>query len=284
MFDSHPRNFHKSFIKIFIKSTHYGLLAFHAVLKCLQKSLAICHILIYYTGMTEFIKNLVYNVFGGNVWLGVICIAIIPIIELRGAIPFALSAEIWGSNALDIYQAFFFSYIGSIIPAFLIILFLTPVFKWMKKIKFLKAIANFFEERFKRLGEKINKKSKNAQLGGGEELTEEQRAQKELMQKRKTARNKFIGVLLFAAIPLPLTGVWTSSAIAVFLDMKITHALSAVLIGNFICGIFISILCVIFNNDPLVVFYFIAGIFLFVFIAMLAMTLITKARKKNKNG
>jgi uncharacterized membrane protein len=45
-----------------------------------------------------------------------------------------------------------------------------------------------------------------------------------------------LGLLLFVAIPIPTTGVWTGSFAANFLDIRFKHALPAILVGNFIAG------------------------------------------------
>jgi uncharacterized membrane protein len=55
---------------------------------------------------------------------------------------------------------------------------------------------------------------------------------------------KVLGVLAFVAVPLPMTGVWTGSAVAAFLDLKFPVALLAVLLGNLCAGIIMTLLCV----------------------------------------
>ena len=63
--------------------------------------------------MTEFIENIFSTIFGNNVILATILIALVPIIELKGAIPFSMSAEIWGNSALSLWPAFFCGLLGS---------------------------------------------------------------------------------------------------------------------------------------------------------------------------
>ena len=57
---------------------------------------------------------------------------------------------------------------------------------------------------------------------------------------------KMLGVFLFVAIPLPMTGVWTGTAIAVFLGLKFKNAVLPVAVGNLIAGVIISILAELF--------------------------------------
>jgi hypothetical protein len=56
---------------------------------------------------------------------------------------------------------------------------------------------------------------------------------------------KQIGVFVFVAIPLPMTGVWTGTAIAVFLNLKFKDAVLPVVIGNIIAGGLISLLTIV---------------------------------------
>ena len=55
-----------------------------------------------------------------------------------------------------------------------------------------------------------------------------------------------MGVLIFVAVPLPMTGVWTGTAVAVFLGLEFKKTLPAVIIGNSIAGLIISILAELF--------------------------------------
>ena len=68
------------------------------------------------------------------------------------------------------------------------------------------------------------------------------KAQSNKGKKRDGEFLKRLGVFIFVAIPLPMTGVWTGTAIAVFLNLKFKDAVLPVVIGNFIAGLIISIL------------------------------------------
>ena len=84
--------------------------------------------------MTDFIKEFIVDVFGNNVWLGILIIAMIPLIELRGAIPFAMGSA-WGMHKLNWIQAYSSSVIGATIPALFIIPLLIPFFNYLRKTK-----------------------------------------------------------------------------------------------------------------------------------------------------
>ena len=62
--------------------------------------------------MTEWLKELFVSIFGSNSWLATIIISMIPIIELRGAIPFGSAVSLWGENALPVWKSFLFSVLG----------------------------------------------------------------------------------------------------------------------------------------------------------------------------
>ena len=94
----------------------------------------------------------------------------------------------------------------------------------MKKIKWFNKLAvkveNYFQDK-------------------AEETLEENNG----VQKKKNGTFlKQLGVFIFVAIPLPMTGVWTGTAIAVFLNLKFKQAVLPVIIGNLVAGLIISVL------------------------------------------
>ena len=91
-----------------------------------------------------------------------------------------------------------------------------------------------------------------------------------------------LGVFIFVAIPLPMTGVWTGTAISVFLNLKFKHAVLPIVLGNFIAGLLISLLCVIclaFWSIE-VLDYILYGLFVLVII-FLIITIIKVATNKS---
>lgn len=126
----------------------------------------------------------------------------IPIIEQKVAIPVGVIAH------MDIWQVYFLTFIGAVLPAPFIILFVKRVFKYLK---------NF--EQTRRIVHKI-----------------EYRA---LSKSEQVERYKMLGLMLFVAIPLPGTGVWTGSLIAALLGVEKKKAILAVIIGAMMCGLII---------------------------------------------
>ena len=145
-----------------------------------------------------FIKYLI-------VWL----ISMVPIVELRGAIPIAESL------GLDIFIYYPIAIIGNMLPVPLIFLFARKVLEWGKDKKI---IGKFFTWCLDK-GEK-----------GGEKL-------------KKTAGNKgiFFALLIFVGIPLPGTGAWTGTLAASFLNLDFKTSIIAVSLGVIVAGIIMSL-------------------------------------------
>jgi len=140
-----------------------------------------------------------------SIELAVMLTAALPIIELRGAIPVGISL------GLSPIHAALLAFIGSMIPVPFILFSVRPIFNHLKKTK-----------TFKKLIHKLTDRSMN---GSG-----------------KIQKYGAWGLLIFVAIPLPGTGVWSGSLAASLLDMRFKWAFPAIFVGNFIAGILIMIL------------------------------------------
>lgn len=141
-----------------------------------------------------------------RVFFSTILMAMVPVIELRGAIPFGVAAGI------SVKQALVCAIIGNLIPIPFILLFLRRVFVWMRKIS----------TGFENLVEKL-----------------------ELRAKRKKGivdKYEIIGLIILVAIPLPGTGAWTGALVATVLDIRMRIALPAITVGVAIAGILVSVI------------------------------------------
>ena len=121
-------------------------------------------------------------------------ISLMPILELRGGL---LAA---GALNLNPLTAYIVAIIGNLLPIPFILLFLTPVFNWMKKTKLLKGIVEKLENRAEK-------------------------------QKDKFEKGEFIALILFVGIPLPGTGAWTGALVASMIGMDKKKAMLAILLG-----------------------------------------------------
>lgn len=207
--------------------------------------------------MSEFIQEIVLKIFGGSPILATLFISMIPIVELRGAIPFGSSKEIWGDKALSIFEASVYSIIGSVISAVIILLLLIPIFNFLRKTKFFGTLVESFEEKFKKQSDKIEDESRE--------------------NKNKNLK-KWLGVMTFVAIPFPLTGVWTGSAVAVFLQMGFLKSFSAVSTGALIAASIMMLFSKVLGDKALYIFYAF-GIIFFVLIAFYIIRAFTKKKK-----
>ena len=127
-------------------------------------------------------------------------VSMIPIIELRGGLPFGVAL------GLPYYLAFPAAVIGNLIPAPFIIVYIRRIFELMRKY-------------MPRLNGLVDKLEKKAHLKG-----------------QKMQKYQYLGLWLFVAIPLPGTGAWTGSLAAAFLDMRLKNALPAVVLGVLTAG------------------------------------------------
>lgn len=198
----------------------------------------------------ESVNNLI-----GNPALTAMLVSVIPLIELKGAILFARA------SGLGFFAALGASYIGSTIVFIPIFFLLRPILNLLKKIKWFNSFANKVEAYFQKKADEV--KNRKGKLG--------------------EAGIKMMGVFIFIAIPLPMTGVWTGTAIAVFLGLKFRQVILPVLGGNLVAGVIISVLAELFIDY---VDYILYGLFalvvvmLVVFIVKVALTKPKKAEEQ----
>ena len=134
----------------------------------------------------------------------VLGIAASPISELRGAIPVAITGF-----HFPWYYAFLLAIIGNLLPVPFILLFLDTLSRLLSKIGIFKRMLQWLFEHTRRRGKIIE-------------------------------RYERIGLILFVAIPLPVTGAWTGSLAAVLFGLKFKHAFLSIFAGIVIAGIIVT--------------------------------------------
>jgi uncharacterized membrane protein len=149
-------------------------------------------------------------------------VSMLPVIELRGGIPFGVGL------GLTVWQAFFAALAGNIIIGIVIIALLKPVLELLMKTKFFRNMASNISAKFERKATKMNTKPKTA--------------------------SKFFGIIAFVGVPLPLTGVWTGAALAVFLGLPFWAAAAACSIGVVISGTIILSITLLLPEYTAVIF------------------------------
>ena len=171
--------------------------------------------------MTELIGELFSKIFNDNVILATILVSMIPIMELKGGIPFGMSFAFWGDNALSKTSAFWSAYLGCSLVSIALYFLFVPIMKLLRKTKVFKCVANYVDSRVKKQTSKIEcKQDKNGDPAIIDDEVEKDDKSNITQSKRFVRKNmlkKMLGVCLFTAIPLPLTGVWMGTCISVML-------------------------------------------------------------------
>ena len=198
------------------------------------------------------------QLFNGNVILAVILISIIPMIELKGAIPFGTSVDLWGGLALSSWKSFAFAFLGSSLVVPILALIFKPIVSWLGKYKFFAKIIHFFTDGIIEKSNKIN---------DGPD--------------KKSVFLKMLTVFLFVAFPVPLTGVWTGTCFAVLLGLSFWQILVSAILGNLVCGLIITGICTIFPNATTILLYVFLGI---IAIALIVKLILHFVKKKKSNG
>ncbi len=141
-------------------------------------------------------------------YIWIFFISMIPLIELRGAIPVSQALK------LPLLQSYIICIIGNMLPVPFIYLFARRVLVWGADKKIIGKFFTFCLEK----GEK-----------GGKKLQE------------KAGHGLFIALMLFVGIPLPGTGAWTGTLAASLLDMNFKQTIFAVMTGVLIAGIIMAL-------------------------------------------
>ena len=135
-------------------------------------------------------------------------ISMVPVIELRGAIPYGIHAEI------EPWMACVFAILGNLLPVPFILLFIRRIFAWMRRFDRLRPIVDKLEKRAS---------GKSA----------------------KVRQYELLGLFLFVAVPLPGTGAWTGSLIAALMEMRLKRALPTIALGVIAAGIAVTLVAVL---------------------------------------
>lgn len=134
----------------------------------------------------------------------VFLISMVPLIELRGAVPFAIA------NGLPVLPSYIIAIIGNMIPVPIIFFFARKVLEWGKDKPVIGKFFTFCLEKGHKGGEKL---------------------------KEKAGKGLYWALFLFVGIPLPGTGAWTGTLAASILDMDFKKSVRAIICGVVLAGI-----------------------------------------------
>ncbi len=130
--------------------------------------------------------------------------AMVPVVELRGAIPYGVVA------GLSVHTAFILAVLGNLLPIPFLVVFTRKVFEW------LRTKNEGLDRMVCRLEAKADK------------------------NKALVERSEFLGLMLLVAIPLPGTGAWTGALVAAMLDMRLKRAMPAIIVGVLVAGVIVT--------------------------------------------
>lgn len=148
-------------------------------------------------------------------YLIIFFVSMVPLIELRGAIPIATAYE------LPKLTSYVICIIGNMLPVPFIYLFARRVLNWGKDKKLIGKFCTFCLKK----GEK-----------GGKKLT------------KKAGKGLYVALMLFVGIPIPGTGAWTGTLAASILNMDFKKSIIAVMLGVLIAGVIMLLLSMgVFN-------------------------------------
>ena len=142
-------------------------------------------------------------------YITVFIVSMVPLIELRGAIPFAYAFNHTGTG-FNVLLGYILIAIGNMIPVPLIYFFARKVLEWGKDKPVIGKFFSWCLEKGHHGGEKL---------------------------KAKAGRGLFVALLLFVGIPLPGTGAWTGTLAASILDMDFKSTVLAVMLGVLLAGV-----------------------------------------------
>ena len=131
-------------------------------------------------------------------------ISMVPVFELRGAIPVGYR------SGLNIWVAVAVSIIGNLVPVPFIIIFIRRIFSLLRRVN----------RRFDGLVTRLEKRAEN--------------------KSDVVKKYSFWGLFILVAIPLPGTGAWTGALVAAMLDMRLKRAMPAIILGVTAAGITVA--------------------------------------------
>ena len=154
-------------------------------------------------------------------YIGCFIISMIPLIELRGAIPIAYWFHGMNPEGFNIVLGYVIIAVGNMLPVPFIFFFARKVLEWGKDKPVIGRFFTFCLEKGHKGGEKL---------------------------KEKAGNGLFVALLLFVGIPLPGTGAWTGTLAASILDMEFKESVTAVMCGVALAGVIMGVLSAVVSG------------------------------------
>ena len=182
----------------------------------------------------------------------VFIISILPLIELRGAVP------VGAALGIPFYLNYLVAVIGNMLPVPLILLFVPKVLDFLGKFKLFRPVVEWLHKKAEKNKGKIIKSAEcrvQSSVGDGAPTSRDKEANTSsdtampchlplegegLKKSEKMTFAAFAALMLFVAIPFPGTGAWTGGLVAALFGLPRIHSFVSIFLGVLICG---AIMC-----------------------------------------
>ncbi len=154
--------------------------------------------------LTEYLITLLSDMSLTMKYVMTACISMLPIVEIRGAVPVGTALN------LNTYWLLIIAVLGNLLPIPFVVVFARRIIFTLKRFRLFSRFAAYFE----------NKAAKNAD---------------------KILNYEKIGLFLFVAIPLPGTGAWTGAIIASLLNLRLKNCMPPIICGVVTAGIIMTL-------------------------------------------
>lgn len=211
--------------------------------------------------MAESIVNFFRELIG-NDYITVLIVSMIPFVEVRGSIPLAIAMD------MNPIAAFALAFSGSAIMCPIVLAILRPILNWLRKFIFFKHLVEAVEDGFKGKAQAVSDKANK-------------------FDASQIEKRKMLGLFGFVALPVPMTGVWTGTAIGAFLELPFIKTVMVVVIGDLTASIIMTLLSVFCNDYIDIILYIVFGIVILAvlyFIIRVVYKAIIKAKEEKKQA
>ena len=165
-------------------------------------------------GLLSFLKALPNELY-------VFVISMLPIVELRGAVP------VGAALGIPFYINYAVSVLGNLLPIPFILLFIPKILDFLARFRLFRPVVEWVRRKANKYKGKIIKSETSKD---GSESTSKK-------APRKMTVGAFTALMLFVALPIPGTGAWTGALVASLFGMPKLHSFLAILSGVLICGV-----------------------------------------------
>ena len=179
--------------------------------------------------------------------LYVFLISILPIIELRGAVP------VGAILGMPFYLNYPLAVIGNILPVPFILLFIPKILSFLERFKIFRPMVRWLRGKAEKHSSKVIVKEQTAEDHETEDETPDvceadetetpngDADDADAPAERKMTAAIFISLMMFVALPIPGTGAWSGSLVASLFNLPKKRAFLAILLGVLICGVIMTL-------------------------------------------